>query len=119
MKTRITLISLLALALAMAGCNGMKKGDGDMYYKIVDDKSGGTIQEDDFIDITYTETTDDGLPVTGSYVLDQPTLLFRERPRFQGDFFSALARLSEGDSAIVKVNIDSAIKRIRFIKPTG
>lgn len=117
MRTKIALIS--ALALAMAGCSGMKKGDGDMYYKIVDNKSGGTIQEDDFIDITYTETTDDGVPITGSYVLDQPTLLFRERPRFQGDFFSALAQLSEGDSAIVKVNIDSAVKRVRFIKPKG
>lgn len=117
MKKKITLICLFAISFA--GCRDFRKGDGDMFYKIVDDKSGKTIPEDDFINITYTETTDDGKPVTGSYVLDQPTLMFRERPRFQGDFFSALALLSEGDSGIVKVNIDSAVKRVGFVKPAG
>lgn len=107
----------ICLLLFLTTCQQLQKGDGDMWYQIVEHKSGPLIKADDFLDLTYSETTDDGIPVGGSYVLDRPTLMFNERPRFRGDLFAALALLSEGDSAIVKVNIDSAVKRTGFVRP--
>jgi FKBP-type peptidyl-prolyl cis-trans isomerase FkpA len=107
----------VSLLLFSTACQKFRKGDGDMWYQIVEHKAGLLIKEDDFLDLTYSEKTDDGILVGGSYVLDRPTLMFNERPRFPGDLFSALALLSEGDSAVVKINIDSAVKRVGFVRP--
>jgi len=110
-------LAACCLLLLLTACQKLRKGDGDMWYRILEHKAGPLIKADDFLDLTYSEKTDDGIPVDGSYVLDRPTLMFSEQPRFQGDLFSALALMSEGDSALVKVNIDSAVKRTGFIRP--
>lgn len=107
-----TLLKALCVISLFSGCSkgnkNFQKGEGDMFYKIVDDKNGPNIQEDNFISLNYTAETEQGDKVFGSYDYDKrPTLMFSEKPYFEGDFFTALKMLSEGDSAVFKVNVDS------------
>lgn len=116
---QVKIIALSIIVMLMAGCNEFKKSKGDLFYKIIEDVAGPTIREGDFASITFTEKTEEGKLLAGSYLLDRPILMCRERAYFQGDFFTALGLLSEGDSAIFKINIDSIIKKTGRVKPAG
>lgn len=114
---KITLILSLAL-LGLSGCRNMdkhvnqefKKGAGDMLYVIHEDQEGETIQEDDFVGLTYTEKTEEDSVINNSNDYDgRMALMFRERSYFPGDLFAALGMLSEGDSATFKINLDSIV----------
>ena len=125
MKTQIIVVSIIVLAFT--GCDrfkkgegGMlyKKGDGAMLYKMVEDIDGGTIKEGDFTALTYTVKTEEGAVLYNSNDEDgRLAFKFRERPYFKGDFFTALGLLSEGDSAIFKINVDSLVAKTGKPKP--
>lgn len=104
--------------MAFYGCDNFKTGDGGMLYKIIEDKSGETIKVGDFTALTYSVKTEEGTTLYNSYDEDsRPVFKFREPARFKGDFFTALGLLSEGDSAVFKINIDSLVKKTGETKP--
>lgn len=99
---------LALAALGLASCNGgFKEGPGGMFYKIVDDKSGPSIQTGDFIAINYIAKTDADSVLGSSYEQGRPLAQIVAKPRFKGDVMAGISYLSEGDSAVIKTNIDS------------
>lgn len=100
----------LALAtLGLAGCNGFKKGDGGLLYKIVEDKSGPSIKAGDFVSLNVIIKNDADSVMMNSYESGGRKQLI-EKIQEKGDIFSALTELSEGDSAIIKMNLDTMFK---------
>lgn len=105
------LICLLIIC-AFFDCKDARKSNENSYYTIIDDKDGPTIKENEFAAITYTQKTDDGIMVHDKARYDsRPTYLFRQPSFFKGDMFEALGNLSEGDSAVFKIRIDSMINK--------
>lgn len=107
-----SLVILGMAALAFAGCQQFKKGEGDMLYKIHTDKDGANIKEGDFIALKAVQKTEGDSVIFSSYDLDRPAFLPQQKSIFKGDLFSGLAMLSEGDSATFKINIDSMEKKM-------
>ncbi len=107
MKTKLMFLALAAIGLA--GCNGgFKKGDGGLQYKIVKDEGGPSIKEGDFFSINYIVKTDADSVMASSYEAGRPWPQIMAKPQSKGDIMSAIMLLSEGDSAIIKTDIDSA-----------
>ena len=111
---------VIVLGLAVTGltaCNNFEKGEGDMLYKIPTDKSGEAIKEGDFVAFKAIEKTEDDSVLYSSYDYDRPSLMIVERSLFKGDLIAGLALLSEGDSAIFKINIDSMVQKMGRPRP--
>jgi FKBP-type peptidyl-prolyl cis-trans isomerase FkpA len=112
------LVIVLGLAVtALAGCSKFEKGEGDMLYKIHNDKSGEAIKEGDFVVFGVVEKTEGDSVLYSSYDYDRPSLLIKEKSIFKGDLFSGLGMLSEGDSATFKINIDSMVLKMGRPRP--
>lgn len=102
---------LAAAAIGLASCNsGFKKGEGGMVYNIHEDKDGPTIQPGDFAALNLVVKNDADSVLFNSYDNGQPQPVLAQKPQYKGDMYAALALLSEGDSATVKVNADSLFK---------
>jgi FKBP-type peptidyl-prolyl cis-trans isomerase FkpA len=110
-------IILGVAVLGLSSCKQYEKGEGDMMYKIHEDKSGQTIKDGDFVAFNATEKTEGDSVLYSSYDYDRPSLLVKEPSLFKGDLFAALAMLSEGDSATFKINIDSMVTKMGRPKP--
>ncbi len=108
---RIAIILGLAV-LGLSSCKQYEKGEGDLMYKIHDDKSGEKIKDGDFVAFNAIEKTEGDSVLYSSYEYDRPSLLVKEPSLFKGDLFAALAMLSEGDSATFKINIDSMVAKM-------
>jgi FKBP-type peptidyl-prolyl cis-trans isomerase FkpA len=111
MKKGLMFIALAAIGLA--SCNGgFNKGDGGLLYKIVDDKSGPSIKEGDFMVFNYTVKNDADSVMQTTFDKGQPQPLTMPSLKGQpkGNIMSVFSLLSEGDSAIIKVNIDTMTK---------
>jgi FKBP-type peptidyl-prolyl cis-trans isomerase len=104
---------LAVLALGLAGCKGgFKQGDGGMLYNIVSHGSGSaTIKEGDFVALQGIIKTEGDSLLSSTYDMGGPKGLMIPKPQFKGDLPSALMLLSEGDSAIIKSNLDTLIKK--------
>lgn len=98
------------LLIIINACNDFKKGEGSLKYKIHADSSGPTIKTDDFIGIAVTEKTEEDSVLYSSYEYNRPSFMYCGNPVFKGDFITALHLLSEGDSATIKINLDSMVK---------
>jgi FKBP-type peptidyl-prolyl cis-trans isomerase len=105
---------LIAIILfAFMGCNQFKKGEGDLLYRIHTNVDGPTIQVGDLVELTAIEKTEAGKVLWRSCDEDRTALVTRAPSLFAGDLFTALGKLSEGDSATVKIKMDS-MKAVRF-----
>ena len=112
------IVIILGVAvLGLASCKQFEKGEGDMMYKIHEDKKGENIKDGDFVAFNATEKTEGDSVLYSSYDYDRPSLLVKEPSLFKGDLFAALALLSEGDSATFKINIDSMVAKMGRPKP--
>lgn len=81
-----------------------------MKYKIVEDKSGPSIGKVATVFLSYSESIGNK-PLTAVGIYDKRIVkLYATYPQFQGDLHDALQYLSEGDSAIVMVSLDSVKK---------
>src|SRR6201996_414596 len=110
MKTKFMFLALAAIGLA--SCNaGFKKGDGGLLYNIVVDKDGPTIKDGDFLSLEAIEKTDADSVLLNTYEQGHHALMLMQPGLSKGDVTSAIKYLSEGDSAIVKVNIDSTLAK--------
>ena len=97
-------------AIGLASCNGFKKGDGGLLYNIIVDKPTPKIQVGDFVDINFVIKNDADSTLVSSYEMGHPVPQIMQKPQSKGDIYAALLLLSEGDSAVVKLNIDSLTK---------
>ena len=114
------IVIILGIAvIGLASCKQFKKGEGDMMYKIHEDKSGDSIKEGDFVAFNAIEKTEEDSVLYSSYDYDRPSLLVKEKSLFKGDLFAALGFLSEGDSATFKINIDSMVAKMGRPKPAN
>jgi len=106
------LMFLAFAAIALASCSGgFKQGKGGMLYNIHEDKSGTNIKEGDFISVNLIAKTDGDSILFNSYTTGRPIPTVVPKSQFNGDVYSALTLLSEGDSATVKINADSMAKK--------
>jgi FKBP-type peptidyl-prolyl cis-trans isomerase len=115
MKKPLVLLSLLALALS--ACTRFKTGDGGLQYAIHTDKDGPTIQEGDFIVIKATQKTEKDSVLFSTEDIGRPQFLVAQKSQFKGDWYTAFAMLSEGDSATFKINLDTLALKTSQPKP--
>jgi len=108
MKKQLVFLALAVIGLA--SCNGFKKGQNGLLYNIVVDKSGPSIQAGDFISINFVIKNDADSVLASSYETGQPSSQLMQKPRDKGDILAGLSYLSEGDSAVIKTNLDSLTK---------
>jgi len=102
---------LAIAAIGLASCNsGLKKGEGGLLYNIHEDKEGPAIKEGDFISVNLIVKNDADSVLGNTYEQGKPTPTLVPKPQFKGDVVAGLMLLSEGDSATIKVNADSAFK---------
>ena len=101
------LIFLGIITLGMASCQQFKEGEGSMLYSIHTDKTGPTIKTGDFVALKAIQKTDGDSIIYNSYDFERPNFMYAEPSRFKGDLSTGLALLSEGDSATIKVSMDS------------
>src|SRR6185437_9288247 len=109
MKKRLMFFALAAIGFA--GCiGGFKKGDAGMLYKIIVDKDGPSIKPGDFVVLNITLKNDADSVLNSTYENGMPSMVNFPKPTKKGDLVSAVELLSEGDSAVFKINIDSLTK---------
>jgi FKBP-type peptidyl-prolyl cis-trans isomerase FkpA len=109
MKRKLMFLALAAIGLA--SCNGgFKKGPGGLLYNIITDKPGPNIKPGDFISINFIIKNDADSVLASSYEMGHQAPQLIPKPQKAGDIFTGLSYLSEGDSAVLKVNIDSVSK---------
>jgi FKBP-type peptidyl-prolyl cis-trans isomerase FkpA len=102
---------LALAAIGLAGCSGgFKTAPGGLSYDIVVDKPGPSIQAGDFVSLNYVIKNDADSVISSSYELGQQSSQIIPKPRAKADVVAALLYLSEGDSAVIKTNIDSLYK---------
>lgn len=115
MKKNIIILGLAALTLG--SCTRFKTGEGGLQYKIHTDADGESIKEGDFIAISGTQKTEKDSVIFSTYDTDRPTFLVVDKPQFNGDFFTAISMLSEGDSATIKLDLDTMAAKTGRPKP--
>jgi FKBP-type peptidyl-prolyl cis-trans isomerase FkpA len=111
------LLILLGIAIAFSSCKQFKQGEGDMFYKIHEDKDGPLIQDGDFIVFKFIQKTEEDSILYNSADYDRPAMTVKQKAGFKGDMFTAIGMLSEGDSATFKINIDSLVNKLGMPKP--
>ncbi|WP_028296321.1 FKBP-type peptidyl-prolyl cis-trans isomerase [Olivibacter sitiensis] len=107
MKKSFFIAAIAALSMAVTSCQKFTDGAGGMKYKIIDGDSKEKIQEGDFISMGAIIKTEGDSTMYDSYEMGQPAFLTAQKPQFQGDLFTALEMLGEGDSAIFKLDLDT------------
>jgi len=107
MRIERKMLVLSIIILVFVGCNPFKKGEDSMLCRIIVDKRGETIKVGEEVELSLTEKTEENSIIWSSSDYDRPALVKREKAMFRGDLFETLGLLSQGDSAIVKINIDS------------
>ncbi|MDO3642351.1 FKBP-type peptidyl-prolyl cis-trans isomerase [Mucilaginibacter sp. L3T2-6] len=110
MKKQLMFLALAAIGLA--SCNGgyNKLGAG-MTYKIIDDKSGPSIKEGDYVFFNFNIKNDADSVLQSSFGKGMPQ--YAPMPKVvsgKGNIMEAFSFLSEGDSVVIKQEIDSAFK---------
>ena len=109
MKKGLLLITVAALGIA--ACTQTKKGPSGLVYTIHDDVKSDSIKEGDFISLNLTAKTDADSVLYNSYELGRASQTFVPKPVYDGDLFYAIKFLSKGDSATIKIDLDSAEKK--------
>ncbi len=103
------LLILTVAALGFAACTGgPKKGPAGLLYTIHEDAKGDSIGEGDFISLNIIAKTDADSILYNSYELDRASQTFVPKPVYAGDLFYAIKLLTKGDSATIKIDLDSA-----------
>jgi FKBP-type peptidyl-prolyl cis-trans isomerase FkpA len=102
------LIFLTLAAVGLASCNGgFKKGDAGMLYNIHTDKSGTNIKPGDFIMANVIAKNDADSVLLSTYENGHAVTTLIPPTHGKGDIIDGLLQLSEGDSATIKICVDS------------
>jgi FKBP-type peptidyl-prolyl cis-trans isomerase FkpA len=109
---RKNLVIIAVAALGLASCKGgFKQGEGGLLYNIRTDKSGPNIKPGDFVSLNLILKTEGDSVLGSTYELGRPAPQIMEKTTRKGDITSAFLLLSEGDSATIKLTIDSMFKK--------
>lgn len=107
MKKGLLLTTVAALGLA--ACSGnFEKGPSGLLYKIHESAKGDSIHEGDFISLNLVAKTDGDSVLYDSYELDRASQTLVPASMYEGDLFYAIRKLTKGDSATIKIDLDSA-----------
>jgi FKBP-type peptidyl-prolyl cis-trans isomerase len=110
MKQNLMFLALAAIGLA--SCNGgFKKGNGGMLYDIHVDKGAPRVKEGDFVSLQLIAKTDGDSVLMSTYEQGRPILTLLQKAQTPGDIFAGVKLLGEGDSATIKTDIDSIMKK--------
>ncbi|MBD1394185.1 FKBP-type peptidyl-prolyl cis-trans isomerase [Mucilaginibacter glaciei] len=110
MRKNLMFIALATIGLASCK-GGFKKGDGGMLYNIHVDKPGTNLQAGDFISLNLTLKNEADSVLGSTYDLGHPINNIMQKPQAKGDISAAFLMLSEGDSATIKLSIDTMFKK--------
>ncbi|RYU90508.1 FKBP-type peptidylprolyl isomerase [Mucilaginibacter terrigena] len=110
MRKNLTIIAIAALGFASCK-GGFKQAEGGLLYNIRTDKSGPLVKPGDFISLNLTLKNEGDSVIGSTYDQGRPAPQIVEKTTRKGDVTSIFTLLSEGDSATVKVNIDSMFKK--------
>jgi FKBP-type peptidyl-prolyl cis-trans isomerase FkpA len=106
MKRKLMFLALAAIGLA--SCNGgFKKGAGGLLYDIIKDKGAPRIKEGDFVSLNVIIKNDADSVLLSTYDNGIQSMELLPKSQQKGDVLSAIELLGEGDSAVIKTNIDS------------
>jgi FKBP-type peptidyl-prolyl cis-trans isomerase FkpA len=98
-------------------CTQRDTGGGDLLYVIHKNADGPTIEVGDLVELTAIEKTEEDSVLWRSADYDRTALVTRASSVFTGDLFAALGKLSKGDSATVKINLDSMVEKMGQRRP--
>lgn len=110
MRKNVMLIVLAAVGLASCK-GGFKQAEGGLLYDIHVDKPGETIKTGDFMSLNLVLKTDGDSVIFSTYEQGRPVINAMPKAQKKGDIISGFALLSEGDSATIKMSIDSVFKK--------
>lgn len=110
MKKNLMFVTLAALGLASCG-GGFKQADGGLLYNIHTDKSGAVIKPGDFLSMNLTVKTEGDSVLFSTYEQGRPVPNIMPKEYKKGDITAGIQLLSEGDSATIKMNLDSVFKK--------
>jgi FKBP-type peptidyl-prolyl cis-trans isomerase FkpA len=103
---------LAVVAISLASCKGgFKDGSGGTLYNVVDNTSGTAVKDGDFISMNWVIKTDGDSVLQSTYEAGHPIMAFMPKSQFKGDLQSIILQLHEGDSVIVRNNMDSLMKK--------
>jgi len=108
---------LSATILTLNSCSdGYKKTPGGLEYKIVKDEKGATANVGDYVELNMVARYKEGKMDTvlfDSWEMNNhtPMQFAVPAPAFKGDISEGFVKLSAGDSAIIKVPVDSLSKQ--------
>lgn len=102
-----TLLFLSLVAFTFSACTRFKTGDGGLQYAIHTDEDSPAIKEGDFIVLSGVLKTQKDSILMNTYDAGRPAFLSAMKPQFKGDLYTAFGLLSEGDSATIKINLDT------------
>lgn len=106
------LLIIAAAALGFVACKGgLQKGPAGLEYTIHEDVSGDSIKEGDFISLNIIAKTEADSILYNSYDMGRQSQTLVPKSMYDGDLFYAIMKLNKGDSATIKINIDSAEKK--------
>jgi FKBP-type peptidyl-prolyl cis-trans isomerase FkpA len=118
MKKKLMLLAVAAVSIA--GCKNFKQGDAGTLYNIVEHKgSAPLIKEGDIISLNGVIKNEGDSVLSSTYDAGHPASFMVQKPQFKGDLMSMLTMLTEGDSAVIKINADTVSKRSGQPKPPG
>lgn len=110
MKKRMPIL-LFWFTILLCSCSEIKTKHGGLQVDIIRDVNTPNIGKLAVVYLNYTEATENGQIIsrTGHYD-PRASEMYVSKPQFSGDLQDALSYLSEGDSAVVKVRLDSLRK---------
>jgi FKBP-type peptidyl-prolyl cis-trans isomerase FkpA len=115
------LLVLAAIVTSVVGCtNNFKQGDNGTLYSIIEHKSNSPlIKVGDIISMNNIIKTEGDSVLISTYDAGRVSNFIVSKPQFNGDFMSSLCLLSEGDSAVIKINADTVEKKSGQPKAPG
>jgi len=107
----LTLLPLLSVAQTAAlGPDGFKQGPRGLLYRIYNPHAGPRIKDRDFVSMNVVARTETDSALFNTY--DRGVAFMRIMQRvLPGDVMSGIEYLAEGDSAVIKSNIDSVFNK--------
>lgn len=103
--------AVLALNTACNAQNGFKKTSNGLEYKIVKDEKGTNAKVGDYMEFHIRYKLGDSVLFNSRELNNnQPVPLVVSAPQFKGDLPEGFTMLSEGDSAVFRVSVDSIMK---------
>lgn len=119
MKKIVSCAFVSVILFVLTGCNQFEQGEGDLLLTMHTNASGPAIQTGELAELTVVEKTEEDSILQQATGDDRTILVIQQPAVFTGDLFTALGKMSEGDSATVKINLDSMVSKMGYSKPAN